>query len=56
MEQINEIYERQEDGSTILVKSEVIIVPQEVLDQQIKDKEEELLRMYQELKELKTQV
>lgn len=53
MEQINEIYERQEDGSTILVKSEVVVVPQEVIDQQVKEKEAELLKMYQELQALK---
>lgn len=53
MEQIHETYERQEDGTTILIKSEVVIIPQEVIDQQVIDKEAELLKVYEELQALK---
>ena len=55
MEQVNEIYERQPDGSNVLVHSEVVVIPQEVIDQQVIDKEAELLKIYQELQALKTQ-
>ena len=53
MENINEYYERQEDGTTILVKSEIVTLSKEAIDQQIADKEAKLLEMYAELQELK---
>ena len=53
MENINEYYERQEDGTTILVKSEIVTLSKEAIDRQIADKEAKLLEMYTELQELK---
>jgi hypothetical protein len=46
----NEIYERQEDGTLILVRIEEVEVPER---DPIKEKEEELLKLYAELEALK---
>jgi len=50
---IIETYERQEDGNVILVKTEQI--EETPIEEQIKDKEEQLLQMYNELQKLKEQ-
>jgi hypothetical protein len=48
-----EIYERQEDGTVILI--ETIEVEDTSIEEQIKDKEQQLLDMYNELQALKEQ-
>jgi hypothetical protein len=50
---INKIYQRQEDGSVILI--EEIEIEETPIEEQIKDKEEQLLQMYNELQKLKEQ-
>jgi hypothetical protein len=46
----NEIWERQEDGTLILIRIEDVEVPD--VDP-IKEKEEQLLKLYNELEQLK---
>jgi len=48
---IREIYERQEDGSVILVSTEEYDAPD--LSLEIQTKEQQLLDLYEELKQLK---
>jgi len=50
METTNEIYEHQPDGSTILIKVEVIEAPYIKTDEDlIKEKQDELLTIYNEI-------
>lgn len=49
----NEIYERQPDGSVMLIKSELIDVNFKTVEEEIREKEEELLKIYNELQNLK---
>lgn len=50
MEATNEIYEHQPDGSTILIKTEIIEAPYIKTDEElIKDKQDELLKIYNEI-------
>ena len=58
METQRHIYRTKEDGTYELVKTETIVLPEvpEVdTTELIKSKEEELLKMYQELEALKSQ-
>jgi len=48
-----EIYQRQEDGSVVLI--ETIEVESPSIEDQIKSKEEQLLEIYNEIQKLKEQ-
>lgn len=50
----NEIYERQADGSVLLVRTEESTIEFTSVEDQIKSKEEELLKIYEELQALKS--
>jgi hypothetical protein len=49
----NEIYERQEDGTTILISVEEIEVDIKTPEEEIAEREAELLIMFNELQALK---
>jgi hypothetical protein len=50
MEATNEIYQHQPDGSTILIKTEIIQTPYIKTDEElIKEKQDELLTIYNEI-------
>ena len=51
----NETFEKNENGEMILVHSEIVEVELPTQEQIIAEKEAELLKMYQEIQELKTQ-
>ncbi len=50
---IRETYERQPDGSVVLIKTENVEAPD--LSQVISDKEQQLLDLYEEIQKLKEQ-
>lgn len=52
MEETHEIYERLEDGTTVLKETKTVIIPVQDI---IADKEAELLKIYAELQALKEQ-
>ena len=52
----NEIWELQPDGSSILIKSEEIEVDVKTPEEEIAEKEDELLKMFNQLQELKNKL
>lgn len=50
--QTNEVYERQEDGTTILISVEEVEVDILTPEEEIAQKQEELLKVYAELQTL----
>jgi len=50
---INEFFERQEDGSTILVRVEETEVDIKTTEEEIAEREAEILRIYQEIQSLR---
>ena len=48
-----EIYQRQEDGSVVLIETIEVEAPS--IEDQIKSKEEQLLEIYNEIQQLKEQ-
>jgi hypothetical protein len=58
MKQINrnEVFELQPDGSTILIRVEEVEVDVKTPEEEVAEKEAELLRMFNELQELKNKL
>jgi hypothetical protein len=58
MKQINrnEVFELQPDGSSILIRVEEVEVDVKTPEEEVAEKEAELLRMFNELQELKNKL
>ena len=49
----NEVFKKAEDGSMILISSEIIEYDEPTAEEMIREKEQELLRIYEEIQRLK---
>jgi hypothetical protein len=52
----NETFEKQEDGTMILVKTEIVEIEEKTIEEQLAEKEAQMLEIYHQITELKAKL